>query len=132
MVSTKQNTITIGRRKSSVARVIARPGTGKILVNQREMNDYFGRETYSMIIRQPLELTKMDSKYDFFVNVNGGGLTGQAGAVRLGISRMLIALHPELRPELKAAGFLTRDSRKVERKKYGLRGARRAFQFSKR
>ena len=85
-----------------------------------------------MVIRQPLELTKMDGKYDFFVNVKGGGLTGQAGAVRLGISRTLITLHPDLRPELKAAGFLTRDSRKVERKKYGLRGARRAFQFSKR
>lgn len=132
MASTKHETITIGRRKSSVARVIARSGTGKVMVNQREMNDYFGRETYSMIIRQPLELTKMDGKYDFFVNVVGGGLTGQAGAVRLGISRMLIALHPELRPTLKAAGFLTRDSREVERKKYGLRGARRAFQFSKR
>lgn len=132
MASTKQDIITIGRRKSSVARVVARPGTGKIVVNQHEMNDYFGRETYSMIIRQPLELTKMDSRYDFFVNVKGGGLTGQAGAVRLGISRMLITLHPELRPELKSAGFLTRDSRKVERKKYGLRGARRAFQFSKR
>jgi small subunit ribosomal protein S9 len=132
MASTKHETIIVGRRKSSVARVIARPGTGKILVNQREMNDYFGRETYSMIIRQPLELAKMESKYDFFVNVNGGGLTGQAGAVRLGISRMLIALHPELRPTLKNAGFLTRDSREVERKKYGLRGARRAFQFSKR
>lgn len=132
MASTKHEIITIGRRKSSVARVIARPGSGKIKVNKREMNDYFGRETYSMVIRQPLELTKMDNKYDFFVNVNGGGLTGQAGAVRLGISRMLITLHPDLRPALKEAGFLTRDSRKVERKKYGLRGARRAFQFSKR
>ncbi len=132
MANVKHETIIIGRRKSSVARVIARPGSGKVIVNKREMNDYFGRETYSMVIRQPLELTKMDGKYDFFVNVKGGGLTGQAGAVRLGISRTLIALHPDLRPELKAAGFLTRDSRKVERKKYGLRGARRAFQFSKR
>ncbi|MEA3391722.1 MAG: 30S ribosomal protein S9 [Candidatus Marinimicrobia bacterium] len=132
MANVKHETIIIGRRKSSVARVIARPGSGKVIVNKREMNDYFGRETYSMVIRQPLELTKMDGKYDFFVNVRGGGLTGQAGAVRLGISRTLIALHPDLRPELKAAGFLTRDSRKVERKKYGLRGARRAFQFSKR
>lgn len=132
MANAKHETIIIGRRKSSVARVIARPGSGKVIVNKREMNDYFGRETYSMVIRQPLELTKMDGKYDFFVNVKGGGLTGQAGAVRLGISRTLIALHPDLRPELKAAGFLTRDSRKVERKKYGLRGARRAFQFSKR
>lgn len=132
MAHAKHETIIIGRRKSSVARVIARPGSGKVIVNKREMNDYFGRETYSMVIRQPLELTKMDGKYDFFVNVRGGGLTGQAGAVRLGISRTLIALHPDLRPELKAAGFLTRDSRKVERKKYGLRGARRAFQFSKR
>jgi small subunit ribosomal protein S9 len=132
MANAKHETIIIGRRKSSVARVIARPGSGKVIVNKREMNDYFGRETYSMVILQPLELTKMDGKYDFFVNVKGGGLTGQAGAVRLGISRTLIALHPDLRPELKAAGFLTRDSRKVERKKYGLRGARRAFQFSKR
>ncbi len=132
MANVKHETIIIGRRKSSVARVIARPGSGKVIINKREMNDYFGRETYSMVIRQPLELTKMDGKYDFFVNVKGGGLTGQAGAVRLGISRTLIALHPDLRPELKAAGFLTRDSRKVERKKYGLRGARRAFQFSKR
>ena len=132
MANAKHENIIVGRRKSSVARVIARPGSGKILVNKREMNDYFGRETYSMVIRQPLELTKMEAKYDFFVNVRGGGLTGQAGAVRLGISRLLISLHPELRPELKAAGFLTRDSRKVERKKYGLRGARRAFQFSKR
>jgi small subunit ribosomal protein S9 len=132
MANAKHETIIIGRRKSSVARVIARPGSGKIIINKREMNDYFGRETYSMVIRQPLELTKMDGKYDFFANVRGGGLTGQAGAVRLGISRTLIALHPDLRPELKAAGFLTRDSRKVERKKYGLRGARRAFQFSKR
>jgi small subunit ribosomal protein S9 len=132
MANAKHETIIIGRRKSSVARVIARPGSGKVIVNKREINDYFGRETYSMVIRQPLELTKMEGKYDFFVNVRGGGLTGQAGAVRLGISRTLIALHPDLRPELKAAGFLTRDSRKVERKKYGLRGARRAFQFSKR
>ncbi|RKY52084.1 MAG: 30S ribosomal protein S9 [Candidatus Neomarinimicrobiota bacterium] len=132
MANAKHETIIVGRRKSSVARVIARPGSGKIIINKREMNDYFGRETYSMVIRQPLELTKMDGKYDFFVNVRGGGLTGQAGAVRLGISRTLIALYPNLRPELKAAGFLTRDSRKVERKKYGLRGARRAFQFSKR
>ena len=132
MANVKHETSIIGRRKSSVARVIARPGSGKVIVNKREMNDYFGRETYSMVIRQPLELTKMDGKYDFFVNVKGGGLTGQAGAVRLGISRTLITLHPDLRPELKAAGFLTRDSRKVERKKYGLRGARRAFQFSKR
>ncbi len=132
MANAKHENIIVGRRKSSVARVIARPGSGKILVNKREMNDYFGRETYSMVIRQPLELTKMEAKYDFFVNVRGGGLTGQAGAVRLGISRLLLSMHPELRPELKAAGFLTRDSRKVERKKYGLRGARRAFQFSKR
>jgi small subunit ribosomal protein S9 len=132
MANAKHEMIIIGRRKSSVARVIARPGSGKVTINKREMNEYFGRETYSMVIRQPLELTKMEGKYDFFVNVKGGGLTGQAGAVRLGISRTLIALHPDLRPELKAAGFLTRDSRKVERKKYGLRGARRAFQFSKR
>ncbi len=132
MATTKHETITVGRRKSSVARVIARPGTGKVLINKREMSEYFGRETYSMIIRQPLELCKKENDYDFFVNVKGGGSTGQAGAIRLGISRMLIELHPELRPTLKAAGFLTRDPREVERKKYGLRGARRAFQFSKR
>ncbi|MDZ7797631.1 MAG: 30S ribosomal protein S9 [Candidatus Marinimicrobia bacterium] len=132
MASTKNETITIGRRKSSVARVIARPGSGKIVINKRDMNEYFGRETYAMLIRQPLEVSKMDGKYDFHVNVDGGGLTGQAGAIRLAVSRMLILLNPELRSVLKEAGFLTRDSRKVERKKYGLRGARRAFQFSKR
>ncbi|MFO7841093.1 MAG: 30S ribosomal protein S9 [Fidelibacterota bacterium] len=132
MASTKNETITVGRRKSSVARVIARPGSGKIVINKRDMNEYFGRETYAMLVRQPLELSKMDGRYDFLVNVAGGGLTGQAGAVRLAISRMLISLNPDLRPVLKEAGFLTRDSRKVERKKYGLRGARRAFQFSKR
>jgi small subunit ribosomal protein S9 len=132
MASTKNEKITVGRRKSSVARVIARPGTGKIVINKRNMEDYFGRETYAMLVRQPLEVSKTDGKYDFHVNVSGGGLTGQAGAVRLAISRMLISLDPELRSVLKDAGFLTRDSRKVERKKYGLRGARRAFQFSKR
>ncbi len=132
MVNPKHETIIVGRRKSSVARVLARPGSGKITINKRDMGEYFGRQTYSMVVRQPLALTKMDNRYDFMINVAGGGLTGQAGAIRLGISRTLITLHPELRPALKAAGFLTRDSRKVERKKYGLRGARRAFQFSKR
>lgn len=132
MASSKHELITIGRRKSSVARVIARPGSGKIIVNKRELDAYFGRQTYSMIIRQPLEITETGTKYDFFVNVRGGGLTGQAGAIRLGISRMLLEMNESLRPKLKAAGFLTRDSREVERKKYGLRGARRAFQFSKR
>jgi len=132
MASTKYESISIGRRKSSIARVIARPGTGKIIVNKREVNEYFGRPTYSMIIRQPLEITETGTKYDFIVNVKGGGLTGQAGAIRLGISRKLVEMDESLRPVLKAAGFLTRDSRKVERKKYGLRGARRAFQFSKR
>ncbi len=121
-----------GRRKSSVARVYLTPGAGKITINKRDIDDYFGLETLKLIVRQPLELTETTSKFDIKINVNGGGFTGQAGAIRHGISRALIESDAELRPALKAAGFLTRDPRMKERKKYGLKGARRAPQFSKR
>jgi len=121
-----------GRRKSSVARVYLLPGNGKITINKRDINDYFGLETLKLIIRQPLELTNSLAKYDIKVNVHGGGYTGQAGAIRHGISRALLQADEELRPSLKKAGFLTRDPRMKERKKYGLKGARRAPQFSKR
>jgi len=121
-----------GRRKSSVARVIFRKGKGKFLVNGRDFNEYFNRDTQKMIIRKPLELLNMDGQYDISVNVSGGGATGQAGAVRLGISRVLEKINGDFRPELKLNGMLTRDSRKVERKKYGQPGARKKFQFSKR
>jgi len=121
-----------GRRKSSVARVYLVPGSGKITINKRDIDDYFGMETLKLIIRQPLELTKMTANFDVKVNVFGGGFTGQAGAIRHGISRALLEADAELRPALKKAGFLTRDPRMKERKKYGLKGARRAPQFSKR
>ncbi len=121
-----------GRRKSSVARVYLTPGTGKITINKRDIDEYFGFETLKLIVRQPLELTETTSKFDIKINVNGGGFTGQAGAIRHGISRALIESDAELRPALKSAGFLTRDPRMKERKKYGLKGARRAPQFSKR
>lgn len=121
-----------GRRKSSIARVFLLPGTGKITVNKRDIEEYFGPETLKLIIRQPLELTGMKGKYDVRVNVKGGGFTGQAGAIRHGISRALVEADGEFRQALKKAGFLTRDPRMKERKKYGLRGARRAPQFSKR
>ena len=121
-----------GRRKSSVARVIFRKGKGNFLVNGRDFNEYFNRDTQKMIIRKPLELLNMDGQYDISVNVSGGGSTGQAGAVRLGISRVLEKVNGDFRSELKANGMLTRDSRKVERKKYGQPGARKKFQFSKR
>ena len=121
-----------GRRKSSVARVYLVPGNGKITINKREMDDYFGLETLKLIIRQPLELTGTLGKFDVRVNVFGGGYTGQAGAIRHGVSRALLEADAEFRPALKAAGFLTRDPRMKERKKYGLKGARRAPQFSKR
>jgi len=124
--------ISIGRRKSAVARVRMKSGNGQITINKRTLEEYFGRKTSQMIIKQPLELTGSMNKYDIRVNVHGGGLTGQAGAVKHGISRALIQVDPELRQVLKTNGFLTRDARRVERKKYGLRGARRAFQFSKR
>ena len=121
-----------GRRTSSVARVFLRPGTGKITVNKREFDDYFPTDLLKMIIRQPLTLTETQDKFDIFITVSGGGTTGQAGAIRHGISRALTEFNAELRGKLKAAGFLTRDSREKERQKPGLRGARRRFQFAKR
>ena len=121
----------VGRRKSAVARVRLVPGEGKILVNKRDIDDYFGLETLKMTVRQPLTLVNIGS-FDVLVNVHGGGLTGQACAIRHGVSRALCKVNPELRPALKKAGFLTRDPRMKERKKYGLKAARRAPQFSKR
>ena len=121
----------VGRRKEAIARVRLVPGSGNILINKRELDNYFGLETLKMTVRQPLVLTRTNG-FDVLVNVNGGGLTGQSGAIRHGISRALIKINPELRGELKKAGFLTRDPRMKERKKYGLKGARRAPQFSKR
>ena len=121
-----------GRRKSSVARVRIVPGTGKITINDRDIDDYFGLETLKGIVRQPLVLTENADKFDIVCRVAGGGVTGQAGAIRHGIARALLQADAELRPELKKAGFLTRDPRMKERKKYGLKGARRAPQFSKR
>jgi len=123
---------TIGRRKSAVARVYVSRGTGKILINSRDVQNYFPKATSRYIVYQPLNLMKVNENYDFKINVKGGGVTGQAGAIRLGIARALIKLAPNSRGELKAAGFLTRDSRKVERKKYGKSGARKSYQFSKR
>ncbi len=121
-----------GRRKQSVARVRAYNGTGKITINGRDIDDYFGLETLKLIIRSPLVLTGTEGKFDIVVNVVGGGSSGQAGAIRHGLSRALLEYDPELRPTLKKAGFLTRDPRMKERKKYGLKAARRAPQFSKR
>ncbi|NLA53784.1 MAG: 30S ribosomal protein S9 [Clostridiales bacterium] len=121
----------VGRRKKAIARVRLIPGSGNIVINKRELDNYFGLETLKMTVRQPLVLTRTNG-FDVLVNVNGGGLTGQSGAIRHGISRALIKVNPELRGELKKAGFLTRDPRMKERKKYGLKGARRAPQFSKR
>ena len=121
-----------GRRKTSVARVYLRPGSGKIVVNRRDFDDYFPNQVLKMVIRQPLLLTETADKFDILVNVDGGGPTGQAGAIRHGISRALLEYNGELRPQLKAVGFLTRDARKVERKKYGQPKARKRFQFSKR
>lgn len=122
----------VGRRKSSVARVYVAKGTGKITINKREITDYFPKATSRYVVNQPLNLIDVAGSYDFNINVKGGGTTGQAGAIRLGITRALVQLLPESRGELKKAGFLTRDARKVERKKYGLAGARRSYQFSKR
>lgn len=121
-----------GRRKSSIARVYLVPGTGKVTINKRDMDVYFGLETLKLIVRQPLELTETADKFDVLVNVRGGGFTGQAGAIRHGISRALLQADSDYRPALKKAGFLTRDPRMKERKKYGLKAARRAPQFSKR
>ncbi|MBE6819097.1 MAG: 30S ribosomal protein S9 [Clostridia bacterium] len=121
-----------GRRKSSVARVRVYPGTGKITINDRDIDDYFGLETLKLIVNQPFAVTGTEGKYDIVCRVNGGGVTGQAGAIRHGLSRALLQADENLRPALKKAGFLTRDPRMKERKKYGLKGARRAPQFSKR
>jgi small subunit ribosomal protein S9 len=124
--------IATGRRKSSVARVRFTKGKGNIIVNKRPLEEYFGRDTSKMVLKQPLELVGIGNQYDISVNVNGGGLSGQAGAIRHGIARALEKIDPELRPQLKKAGMLTRDSREVERKKCGQPGARKNFQFSKR
>ncbi|MCM1244788.1 MAG: 30S ribosomal protein S9 [Roseburia sp.] len=121
-----------GRRKSSIARVYLMPGSGKITINKKDMDDYFGLETLKIIVRQPLEATNTADKFDVLVNVKGGGFTGQAGAIRHGIARALNKYDLDLRPTLKKAGYLTRDPRMKERKKYGLKKARRAPQFSKR
>ncbi|MBR2950064.1 MAG: 30S ribosomal protein S9 [Lachnospiraceae bacterium] len=121
-----------GRRKSSVARVYLVPGTGNIVINKRSLDEYFGLETLKVIVRQPLVATETADKFDVLVNVKGGGYTGQAGAIRHGISRALLEADGDFRPVLKKAGFLTRDPRMKERKKYGLKAARRAPQFSKR
>ena len=121
-----------GRRKSSIARVYLVPGTGKIVINKRDIDEYFGLETLKLIVRQPLVATETIDKYDVLVNVHGGGTTGQAGAIRHGISRALLKADNDFRPTLKKAGFLTRDPRMKERKKHGLKAARRAPQFSKR
>ncbi|MFF2484098.1 30S ribosomal protein S9 [Paenibacillus sp. NPDC058071] len=121
-----------GRRKHSVARVRLVPGEGRIIVNKRDLNEYFGLETLKLIVKQPLVLTDTLGKYDVLVIANGGGMSGQAGAIRHGISRALLKVDGELRSSLKRAGFLTRDPRMKERKKYGLKAARRAPQFSKR
>ena len=121
-----------GRRKNSVARVRLYQGSGKVTINDRDIDDYFGLETLKLIVRQPLELTGNVQNYDVVCTVTGGGVTGQAGAIRHGISRALVEANAELRPQLKTAGFLTRDPRMKERKKYGLKAARRAPQFSKR
>ena len=132
MYETKPYFYGTGRRKDSVARVRVYQGTGKVTINDRDIDNYFGLETLKMTVRQPLALTNLEGRYDVLVNVYGGGLAGQAGAIRHGISRALIKADPELRPAVKKAGFLTRDPRMKERKKYGLKAARRAPQFSKR
>lgn len=130
-MATQQNYGT-GRRKTAAARVFLRPGTGKITVNQRDLDVFFGRQTSRMIVRQPLVLTETAEKFDVYVTVEGGGGTGQAGAIRLGITRALMEYDETLRPSLRAAGFVTRDAREVERKKVGLRKARKRPQYSKR
>ena len=122
----------VGRRKKAIARVRLVPGDGKVVINGRDIDNYFGLETLKMTVRQPLTLTNLEGRYDVLVNVYGGGLSGQAGAIRHGISRALVKADSELRPTVKKAGFLTRDPRMKERKKYGLKAARRAPQFSKR
>ncbi len=132
MATMHEGSYATGRRKESVARVRIAPGTGNITINGRALDAYFGRETSKMILVEPLKLVDQMGKVDVFVNATGGGLSGQAGAIRHGISRALCELNPEYRPVLKKAGFMTRDARAVERKKYGRPGARKRFQFSKR
>ena len=132
MPDVSKATYATGRRKHAVARVWLQPGSGKIAINDRSLEQYFGRETSRMVFRQALELTETSRQFDVFVNVRGGGLSGQADAIRHGISRSLIKIDPAYRPALKKAGYLTRDARQKERKKYGQRGARARFQFSKR
>jgi len=131
-MATTQANITVGRRKEAVARVRLAPGTGNITINGKSMDQYFGRETSKMILVEPLKLVDQMGKLDIYARATGGGLSGQAGAIRHGISRALCELNPEFRPILKKAGFMTRDARAVERKKYGRPGARKRFQFSKR
>ncbi|MEG2653658.1 MAG: 30S ribosomal protein S9 [Ruthenibacterium sp.] len=132
MYETKPYFYGTGRRKSSVARVRVFNGTGKITINDRDIDDFFGLETLKLIVRQPLVTASLEGKFDLVVRVNGGGVSGQAGAIRHGLARALLLYDENLRPELKKAGFLTRDPRMKERKKYGLKAARRAPQFSKR
>ena len=132
MPKKSESWVAIGRRKSSIARVQMAIGKGTFLVNKRPLENYFGRDTLKMMLGQPLELMQLSGKYDITVKVNGGGLSGQAGAIRLGISRCIEKINPDNRLSLKQAGMLTRDSREVERKKYGQPGARKKFQFSKR
>jgi small subunit ribosomal protein S9 len=131
-IHTENGFYATGRRKEATARVWLKAGTGVVTINGRELNNYFGRETSKMVMFQPLDVLEQKGKLDITVNVKGGGLSGQAGAIRHGISRALCSFNPEFRPVLKKAGFLTRDARAVERKKYGQPGARRRFQFSKR
>jgi small subunit ribosomal protein S9 len=131
-VMTQERYYATGKRKSAIARVYMKSGTGSIIVNKRNYEEYFSRPSLKMIIKQPLEITGKKEMFDFYVNVNGGGVAGQAGAVKHGISKALLEYDAELRPILKKAGFLTRDARVVERKKYGQPGARKRFQFSKR
>jgi len=131
---TKKNELwsATGRRKSSVARVLMKAGKGSITVNKKDIKEYFGRDTLKMMLAQPLDILELNGKYDISVKVNGGGLSGQAGAIRLGIARCMEQINSDFRSPLKEAGMLTRDSREVERKKYGQPGARKRFQFSKR
>ena len=132
MYETKQYFYGTGRRKHSVARVRVYNGTGKITINNRDIDDYFGLETLKLVVRQPLALTNTLGRFDIVCTASGGGVSGQAGAIRHGVARALLSVNPEFRATLKAAGFLTRDPRMKERKKYGLKAARRAPQFSKR
>jgi small subunit ribosomal protein S9 len=129
---TQERFYATGKRKRAIARVYMKPGSGNIVVNKRSFEEYFPRPSLKMVIRQPLEITGKNNQFDFYINVAGGGVAGQAGAVKHGISKALLAADADLRTVLKKAGFLTRDARVVERKKYGQPGARKRFQFSKR